>query len=275
MIFETVSLCEKYPDCSLTLYVHEEASEPRPAIVVCPGGGYLFVSVRESQPIAEFYYNRGMNVYLLRYSVAPYATNYRPLIQAALAVKFAREHATEHNTAPNRIITCGFSAGGHLAASAGILWNIPEVRDAVGVTDGSAPEGINRPDGMILSYPVILAGENTHQGSIINLSGKENYDQSDIEKFSLDLHVDKTSCPMFIWHTVTDTCVPIHSSIALINAYTNIGLPFEAHLYPNGPHGLSLATAETWEGGADLINPHVATWAEMSVMWVKDTFPVC
>ena len=66
MLFEKISLAEKYPDCSLTLYVHEESSKPRPAIVVCTGGGYRFLSVREAQPIADFYYNEGMNVYLLR-----------------------------------------------------------------------------------------------------------------------------------------------------------------------------------------------------------------
>lgn len=272
MLFEKISLAEKYPDCSLTLYVHEESSKPRPAIVVCTGGGYRFLSVREAQPIADFYYNEGMNVYLLRYSVAPYATNYRPLIQVALAIKYVRENAAAHNTAPNKIIACGFSAGGHLAASAGILWNIPEVRDALGITDGSAPEGINRPDGVILSYPVILAGENTHQGSIRNLAGKENYTEEDIQKFSLDLNVDSTSAPMFVWHTATDTCVPIHSTVAISSAYAKAKIPFEMHIYPNGPHGLSLADERTWEGGEHLVNPHAATWAPLSLMWIKDMF---
>lgn len=272
MLFKTIALSDKYPDCTLTLMVHDEDSSPRPAVVVCPGGGYRFLSLREAQPIAEYYYNAGMNAYILRYSVAPLATHYRPIIQAALAVKFVRQNAAEHNTAPDKIVTCGFSAGGHLAASAGILWNIPEVREAVGVTCGSAPEGINRPNGMILSYPVILAGKNTHQGSICNLSGKENYDQSDIEKFSLDLRVDKTAPPMFIWHTVTDTTVPIHSAVAIVNAYVNNGLSFEAHIYPNGPHGLSLCNEITWEGAHNNLNPHAETWAELSLMWMKDIF---
>lgn len=265
MIFNTVDLNDKY-HATLTLYVHEEGASPRPAVIVCPGGGYRFLSVREAQPIAEYYYNAGMNAYILRYSVAPHATNYTPLIQAALAVKFVREHAEEHNSDPDKIVTCGFSAGGHLAASAGILWNIPEVRKSL----GDAPEGINRPNGMILSYPVILAGEKTHQGSIRNLAGRENYDQSDIEKFSLDLRVDPTAPPMFIWHTVTDGAVPIHSTVALVNAYVKNNLPFEAHIYPKGPHGLSLCDEQTWEGNHDFINPHAATWAGLSLLWIKD-----
>ena len=272
MIFKTVTFGEEYPDSSLTLFVHDEDSAPRPAVIVCPGGGYRFNSVREAEPIAEHYYNAGMNAYLLLYSVKPYANNYTPLKEVALAVKYVRENAAEHNTAPNKIVTCGFSAGGHLAASAGILWNIPEVRDVVGVTDGSAPEGINRPDGMILSYPVITTNTNAHRGSIDNLMGSDKYEPAEAEKFSLELHVNKTTPPMFIWHTVTDTCVPVKNTTLLINKYIDEGLSFEAHLYPFGHHGLSLATARTAEGNYDSINPHVATWADLSVMWIKDTF---
>ena len=272
MLFKTVSFGEKYPNSNLTFYVHEEDSSPRPAIVVCPGGGYRFLSVREAQPIAEFFYNNGMNVYLLRYSVAPYASEYRPLIEAALSIKLIRELAKEHNTDPEKIITCGFSAGGHLAASAGILWNIPEVRDAVGVTDGTSPEGINRPNGMILSYPVITAGKYAHRGSIDNLMGRGGYALEEADKFSLELSVNETTPPMFIWHTVTDTCVPVQNSTMLINTYIENKLSFEAHIYPYGHHGLSLADERTWEGNPDSVNPHVATWAELSLMWIKDVF---
>ena len=270
MLFEKISLAEKYPDCSLTLYVHEESSEPRPAIVVCTGGGYRFLSVREAQPIADFYYNEGMNVYLLRYSVAPYATNYRPLIQIALAIKYVRENAAAHNTAPNKIIACGFSAGGHLAASAGILWNIPEVRDAIGVTDGSAPEGINRPDGIILCYAVITAGEYTHRKSIYNIAGREDYDEHDVERFSLERHVDESTPPMFIWHTLGDKGVHIKNPLQLIDAYAEKGIPFEAHIYPNGPHGMALCNTVTWEGKPEKLSEHNGTWKDLSVMWINE-----
>jgi acetyl esterase/lipase len=147
MIFKKIDICEKYPDANVTFYLHEEPSDPRPMIVVCPGGGYHFLSGREAAPIAEYYYNAGFNACILRYSIAPKATNYAPLIQVALTVKYVREHAAEMNIAENKIFTCGFSAGGHLAASAGILWNIPEVKAAM----GDAREGINLPAGMVLA----------------------------------------------------------------------------------------------------------------------------
>jgi len=272
MKFDIIHPDEQHPDCSLSLFVHDEESSPRPAVVICPGGGYHFNSVREAEPIALFYYNAGMNAYLLRYSIAPKAKDYLPLKEIALSIKYIRENAVSHNTAPNKIVTCGFSAGGHLAASAGILWDIPVIRDTVGITDGSAPEGINRPDGMILSYPVITAGEHAHRGSINNLMGTSEYDLSEANKFSLELHVNKSTPPMFIWHTVTDTCVPVQNTTMLINKYIENGLSFEAHLYPNGHHGLSLANAMVAEGNEAGIDPHVATWADLSVMWIKDMF---
>ncbi len=271
MLFDILKLGDNYPDATLTLFVHDEDNTPRPAVVVCPGGGYHFCSVRESEPIAEFYYTHGMNAYLLNYSVAPHATNYTPLIEVAWAIKYVREHAVEHNTDPNKVVTCGFSAGGHLAASAGILWNIPEVRCALGIGE-TAPEGINRPNGMILSYPVITAGEHAHRGSINNLMGRTGYALEESDRFSLEKHVDSTTPPMFIWHTATDSCVPVRNTTMLVNAFIENGLSFEAHIYPFGHHGLSLATARTAEGNVASIDPHIATWAELSVMWIKDVF---
>ena len=268
MIYNTVNLSEKYPECTLTLYIHEEASDPRPMIVVCPGGGYRFLSGREAAPIAEYYYNAGFNAAILRYSIAPKATDYAPQIEVGLAIKYAREHADELNIAANKILTCGFSAGGHLAASAGILWDTPEVLAAM----GDDPVGISKPDGMILSYPVISAGKWAHRGSIANLLGKPDYTEEEGEKFSLEKHVNPNTPPMFIWHTVTDTCVPVRNATLLIDAYLENGLSFEAHIYPKGPHGLALANEITWEGNPDMRDAHVASWIGLSVDWVKAFF---
>lgn len=274
MLYEKILLSEAHPDCVLTTFVHEESSEPRKAVIVCPGGGYRFLSVRESFPIAEFFYNNGINAYILEYSVESAAKDLAPLIQVALAVKYVRENAEAHNTDPHKIVTCGFSAGGHVAASAGVLWNLPEVRDAMGITSGACPEGINRPDGMILSYPVITAGKYAHQGSISRVAGKAFADltDDDIRRFSLECNVDPTTPPMFIWHTYTDNCVPVQNSVFMINAYLENNIKFEAHIYPQGPHGLSLANKVTWEGHDDKENPHVETWACLAVMWLEDMF---
>ena len=196
---------------------------------------------------------------MLHYGVSENATEGRPLIQAALAIRHVREHAEEYGIDPKRILIIGFSAGGHLAASAGILWNSPIVRDALGITEEN--EGINRPDGMILCYPVITALEYRHKGSFRNLlgTGAEEPSEEARRTWSLELHVDETTPPAFLWHTVNDGGVPVQNSLLLGEALSRVGIPYEMHLFPDGRHGLGLA------GG----RPDVAVWAELSATWAK------
>ncbi len=272
MLYQQFKLSEKYPDASLTAYVCDLAPkvDPRPAIIVCPGGGYGMLSPREAEPIVRRFFGEGFNMYLLTYSVGNNAKDFAPLIEAALAVKMVRERAAEDNTDPKKIYILGFSAGGHLAASAGTLWNIPEVRDAVGVEDGTSPEGINRPDGMILCYPVITAGKFTHMGSAQRVSGHDVLTQEDIATFSLEQRVDQTTAPAFIWHTFSDATVPVQNSLMLMSALAAANVPFEAHIFPEGPHGLALCNKETWEETDALNVPHAECWAELAVKWIKD-----
>ena len=274
MRYETITLSEKYPDATLTMYVCENPPElkmpPRPAVIVCPGGGYRGLSEREAEPIVRKYFGFSMNVYLLRYSVKEKAANSAPLIEAGLAIKYIREHAEEHNTDPNKVFIVGFSAGGHLAASTGTLWNEPEVRDAMGVTDGSAPEGINKPNGMILAYPVITMEYcTTHGGTKDNVCGSPNPPEELLRKFSLELHVNEDTPPAFLWHTFTDQAVNIKNATLLMNAYIDAGVPFEAHIYPKGPHGLALCNKETWVENDKYICPEAEDWVEKSIDWIN------
>lgn len=265
MLYKKIALDERYPDADLTLYVHDEAKEALPMIVVCPGGGYRFLSGREASPIAEYYYNAGLNACVLRYSIGDKAVNYAPMIEVGMAIKYIRQNAEELKVIPDKIFTCGFSAGGHLAAAAGILWDRPEVLAVVGEDD----PGISCPNGMILSYPVITSGPETHRGSIARLCGNMDYSEEEGKRFSLDLHVKPTTPTMFIWHTCGDRGVHIHNITSLMEAYIQNGIPFEAHIYPNGPHGMSLASEITWEGKPEMVDPHVATWIDLSVEWVN------
>lgn len=281
MFYKEFTLSERYPDASLTAYVCDRIPEdsgisadcpcaPRPAVIVCPGGGYGFLSGREAEPIVRRFLGMGMNAYLLKYSINENAKNYAPLIEAALAIKFVRERAAEDNTDPDKVYIIGFSAGGNVAASAGILWNIPEVREAIGVADGSVPEGINRPNGMILAYPVITGGEYTHRGTIQRASGHSELTEEDVERFSLERHVDSTTSPAFIWHTFSDTCVPVENSLLLMQAMAKHKVPFEAHIFPEGPHGLSLCNKETWIERDTMLVPHAEIWSELAIKWIKE-----
>ncbi len=272
MFYQTFKLSEKYPDATLTAYVcdAEPKVSPRPCVIVCPGGGYGGLSPREGEPIVRKLLAAGFNAYLLMYSVGEAAKNYAPLIEAALAVKLVRERAEEDNTNPQKIYIMGFSAGGHLAAWASTMWNCDIVRDALGISAGKAPEGINRPDGMILCYPVITAGEFTHLHSVQRISGQEQLDEAAVAEFSIENHVDATTPKAFIWHTFTDRSVPVQNSLLMMNALCSAGIPFESHIFPEGCHGLSLCSAETEDGNPHMVVPHAECWIDLAIKWVRD-----
>ena len=234
---------------------------PRRAVIVCPGGGYSMLAGREGEPIAAQFLAAGFAAFILHYSVGADAKDFTPAKQVALAIKHVRENAATYNVDPDYIFTCGFSAGGHLAGSAGVLWNIPEVKAVL----GDAPEGINRPTGMILCYPVITAGDFAHKGSFYKLCGSKEATQAEMDRFSLELHVDDTTPPAFIWHTFNDGIVPVQNALLMAEAMTEAGVPFELHLYPDGPHGLALCTEQTC-----MLNPHCESWVKLAIRWVED-----
>ncbi len=243
----------------------------RKAVVVCPGGGYQFHSPREAEPIAKNYFAKGFQVFVLYYSLYPQAGNYQPLIEVSAAIAHIRENCETYTVDPNNIFVVGFSAGGHLAASAGTLWNCSAVRQALGVDAGLRSEGINRPTGTILCYPVITGGKFAHRPSIDRVCGnKKDLTQEEIDVFSLEKQVDETTAPCFIWHTFADQLVPVENALLYMNALRRHQVPFEAHIFPYGRHGLSLGTEETAAGETERLVEHVQPWFELSVRWIRD-----
>ena len=264
MIHETIKLYEG-SDATLTSYIHVDSEStvraPRTAILICPGGGYKFLSGREAEPIALTFLAAGCNCYVLKYSVNEKARNYAPLIEASYAVKYIRENAAAHNNDPDKIYSCGFSAGGHLAGWIGTSWDDPHIPREL--------RGINRPNGMILSYPVITGGEFAHVGSFKQLTGKDEPTMAERDEFSLEKLVSEKTCPAFIWHTFEDRTVPVQNSLLLAQAMKEAGVSFELHIFPTGGHGLSLANEETATKGGGSINPHAEIWIELAVRWIK------
>ena len=221
----------------------------RPVIVICPGGGYEWVSEREAEPIALKFVGAGYHAVVLHYSVAPAAHYPTALRQLAWTVAHLREHAAEYHIDPNKVVVAGFSAGGHLAASLGVHWR---------------ELGLPRPDGMILGYPVITAGKYAHRGSIQNLAGSD-----DPGWYSLETQVTADTPPAFFWHTVTDPEVPVQNSLLLAGALSAAGVRYEMHLYPRGVHGLSLATPEVDEPEKHRVaDPHIAGWFGQCLEWL-------
>lgn len=274
MRHETFVLDPRYPDCVVNTYIHDDVPElnmpPRRVIIVCPGGGYQFLSDREAEPVALQYFAAGLNVFILRYSVQDKAASDAPLIESALMVKHIREHAEEYHIDPAYVFITGFSAGGHCAAMCGTLWNDPVVREALGIDRGEAPEGINRPTATLPCYPVITGGPYAHRGSIDNLCGYPSAGTAGADRYSLELHVDKTTSPAFLWHTFNDGAVPIQNTLLYAAALAEAGVPFEYHVYPDGVHGLSLANHETWVGLPTHDNPVCAGWIKEAIRFVKE-----
>lgn len=265
MLYDEYGLKSDYP-VKFSAYVMDNSNEmdinrKRPAVLVLPGGGYAMTSDREAEPIVFKFLSAGFAVFLLRYSVAP-SRHPKPIQDAALAVSYIRKNAESYNVDKDKIAVCGFSAGGHLAASLGTLWNNESLFEGLPIEKGS-----NQPNALILSYPVISAKEFAHEGSIINLLG-DNPPQEQRELYNLHRRVGKQTPPSFIWHTFEDTCVPVENSLMFAKALRENDIPFELHIFPNGYHGLSLADTETNPESID----HVSHWMKLCIEWLKELF---
>ena len=252
----------------LTAYIlSPRAADPaykRPAVVICPGGGYNHCSAREGEPAALQFMALGYHAFVLNYSVAP-ARYPVALLQLAKTVALVRARAAEWNVNPDRIVVMGFSAGGHLACSLGTSWH----KDFINLALGTTREQI-RPNGMVLCYPVITSGEFAHRGSFDCLLGPLAKDETAREQVSLEKQISDQFPKTFLWHTVEDQSVPVENSLLLAAALRQQGISFELHLYPRGEHGLSLANEETaHQAGGHVSAPECAGWVSMADTWMK------
>lgn len=256
-------------DTTLTAYCHDNSREidenrKRPCILICPGGGYEMTSDREAEPVALRFLSFGYNTFVLRYGVKP-AKYPEAFLEAAASISFIRIRAQEFNICPDKIAVCGFSAGGHLAASTGVFWNDPILKQVLGVENKAA-----RPDAMILCYPVITSGKLAHRGSFDALLGTDATPEM-LDKMSLEKQVHKGVPPTFLWHTFEDGAVPVENSLMFAQALRKYKIPFELHIYPKGNHGLSLCDYES-DGNGSNTNPHCSTWPKLCDEWLRIIF---
>lgn len=232
----------------VSLYCKEAG---KAVILICPGGGYQFLSPREAEPVAKAFLAAGYHAAILRYSVyegAPLKT--LPLTQAAWALSLLR------GKLGLPVYVCGFSAGAHLCASLCVHAD----------TLAEQYPGC-RPDGSILCYPVISAKEYAHRDSIYRLS---HADPGLMDFFCLENHVDAHTPPAFLWHTADDETVPVQNTLLYSGALAAHQVPWEAHIFPHGVHGLSLATPEVDEPEKGRIaDPYVARWLPFCLDWLE------
>ena len=236
-------------DCEIALGQEKN----RPAVLVCPGGGYVYCSPREAEPVALSYAARGFHAFVLRYSVSKDAAGFTPLEEVDWAIGYIREHAAQWHIDPEKIAVCGFSAGGHLALASGVLAK-------------------NRPNAMILGYPATSA-PNIPGGDFLLkiLEGRDDVTDADAEKYDLIQKVTADTPPMFLAATAEDFLTAF-CSLPLVNAYARLGKPCEVHIFQYGPHGYSLANEVTADGSQAMLEPAFAQWQELSVQWLHKTF---
>ncbi len=233
---------------NLTVYPAPEKSAIRTAVIVFPGGGYgSLAKDHEGDQIARWLNSLGIQAFVLQYRVAPRYRYPAPFLDAQRAIRFVRAHAADYRIAPGRIGIWGFSAGGHLASTAGTHFDAGDARAADPIDHASS-----RPDFMILAYPVIsFTTPYTHTGSLHNLLG-DNPDPKLVASLSNETQVTTQTPPTFLFHTNEDTGVPPENSVLFYLALRKAGVPAEMHIYQRGPHGVGLAPTDavlaSWAG---------------------------
>ena len=238
---------------TLTPYFPPKEKATGAAIIVCPGGGYSHLADHEGAPVAEWLNTLGITAFVLKYRIGPRYHHPAPLQDATRAIRLVRARAKEWGLDPERIGILGFSAGGHLASTAGTHFDTAK-------PDSSDPiERVSsRPNLMVLVYPVITMREKTHAGSKKQLLG-DNPSPELVALLSNEEHVTKETPPTFLVHTFTDTAVPVENSLMFVEALRRAGVSFEFHLYERGAHGFGLGTKD----------PILATWPARCADWLR------
>ncbi len=224
---------------TLAAYPAPEGRGVGTAVIVFPGGGYLHLSMdKEGDQIARWLNSLGVTAFVLKYRLGPKYRHPIELGDAQRAIRTVRYKAAEYRIGADRIGIMGFSAGGHLASTAGTHFDAgkPDAADAIDRTS-------SRPDFLVLCYPVISFGQYAHQGSKNALLGP-NPDPALVENLSNELQVTPQTPPTFLFHTTTDATVPVENSVLFYLALRKAGVPAEMHIYERGPHGVGLAQTD-------------------------------
>ena len=265
MLCKTVYLKEDNKDVYLKTYVSQEygADRPKDCILILPGGGYSFCALHEDEPVAKSFVYRGFGCFTLYYTVGERASLSVTLKDVSLAIAHIKRNAKEYNIDPDRIFVLGFSAGGHLAASIGTLYD----KD-IAAFDGME-KGENRPAGMVVCYGACTLGEYSHELSRLFVCGKRELSDSEIAEFSPDKNVTENTVPAFIWHTADNDVVDVRNSLVLANALISRGVPTEMHIYPFGSHGLSVCMDGIDFGCENKNLVHISGWVNDCAQWTK------
>lgn len=254
------------PDATQRSYYRDA----RPAVVIFPGGGYEFTFEGEGEPIALRLAADGVVPFVLSYSCADHpdcGALYPHVVQEAFAaVRHVRENAAKYGIDPHNIATCGFSAGGHLCACTGTLWNKPEAETLF----ASREEALaSRPDKLLLCYAVIRGEEPCLRWCFNHFFGTQDPSREQLKAFSMQERVDAHTPPAFLWATSEDMTVPVAGTLEFAHALAANGVPFEMHIWEHGIHGLCLGNHVTQTLPFGQAMP-IERWAAEAVRFLFD-----
>ena len=282
----TLPLREDNLDITLTAYLWEPSTDlnrqPRPAVLICPGGGYRFLSDREAEPIALRFMAMGYQAFVVRYRIHREGDSDclypESIIDVGRAMLSIRAHAEEWRVDMSRIALCGFSAGGHNVLMYAELWDKPVITDAL----GCQPDDI-RPAACIAGYPVtdgslvwgaVPDGDpimGTFQPYAVATMGTDHPTAEQIALASPALGDASAMPPTFLWATSEDGLVNVRHTLHMAEALSKAGVPFEAHIFEKGGHGLALAD-QTTSNAPHEMNPDAAKWIDLCDAWLLKRF---
>ncbi len=241
---------------TLTIYPIGGTQKVKTAVIVFPGGGYMHLAVEhEGSQIAAWLNSYGITAFVLRYRLGPKYQHPIEMGDAQRAIRYVRSRATDFGFDPHRLGVWGFSAGGHLASTAGTHFDDGKA-DATDAIDRNS----SRPDFLILAYPVITFKEPfLHRGSRDALLGKDP-DPALIDQLSNETQVTANTPPTFLFHTSDDAVVPVQNSLNFYAALRAAKVPAEMHVFEHGAHGVGLARN----------NPDLALWPDLLAKWLKE-----
>ena len=241
---------------TLTVYLPSGVNATKTGVVVAPGGGYAHLAIgKEGTDIAAWLNARGVAAFVLKYRLGPKYHHPIELEDAQRAIRMVRANSAEYGIDADHVGMWGFSAGGHLAATAGTEF------DAGNVSATDPIERVSsRPDFLILAYPVItLMPPLAHAGSRNSLLPADA-DPALVRSLSAETRVTKETPPTFLFATTEDKTVPVMNSVMFYSALVAAGVPAEMHLFQHGAHGAGLAAA----------NAELRVWPELLAKWMRE-----
>lgn len=293
---ELINLYENRKDVTVKAYllednVHLKEKQQLPAVIICPGGAYMYTSSREAEPIALRFNAMGYHAFVLDYSVYGGGT-YPPQIDPSLPVReeslfpnamkeiamtfeLIHQHADEWQVDIEKIGTIGFSAGGHNVAMYANSWNKAVIQDAVTLKGKALKPAFN-----IVGYPLtdfVYISENMTDQTyspeakaiLISCFGTIDVTPEQLREYSPAHNVNTDTPPTFIWTTSEDTVVHPQDSLKLAIGLAHHQIPFEVHVFEKGPHGLSLANQLTAKDESQ-INSVAAQWTQAVEKWLEN-----